>query len=131
MLVYMFFLSSMVIRLDFIFSAQHLYLFACCVLYYYPPASKRYRNLLTSLSKTHLLKGEHEERRERERGRGRGRLGGSTAVRKGGVMRATESPNGAGVLVIRENTAAHTQISHAVTGVSLQPLSLFLTCTLT
>lgn len=30
MLVYMFFLSSMVIRLDFIFSAQHLYLFACC-----------------------------------------------------------------------------------------------------
>lgn len=86
MLVYMFFLSSMVFRFDFIFNAQHLYLFACCVLYYNPPASKRYRNLLTSLSKTHLLKGEHEERRERERGRGRVRLGGSTAVRKGGVM---------------------------------------------
>ncbi len=47
-------------------SAQHLYLFACCVLYFCPPASKRYRNLLTSLSKTHLPKGEQEGRRERE-----------------------------------------------------------------
>ncbi len=52
-------------------------------------------------------------------------------MRKGGVMRATESPIGAGYLVIRENTAAHAQIPHAVTGVALQPLSLFLTCTLT
>ncbi len=44
-----------------------------------------------------------------------------------------ESPIGAGYLVIRENTAAHAQIPHAVTGVALQPLSLslFLTCTLT
>lgn len=45
-------------------------------------------------------------------------------------MRATESPIGAGSLVIRENTAAHTQISHDVTG-SAAPISLFLTCTLT
>ncbi len=68
-------------------SAQHLYLFACCVLYFCPPASKRYRNLLTSLSKTHLPKGEQEGRREREGER----LWGSAAVRKGGVMRARES----------------------------------------